>query len=73
MTLQLRAPDGTYAGPIVAAEKEHGKRAIVGVKAGAKLGRIKVNPATATPSSQRGSPASTSTSSARPSPSREPR
>ena len=45
VTLQLRAPDGTYAGPIVVAEKEHGERAIVGIKAGAKLGKIEVNPA----------------------------
>lgn len=45
VTLQLRAPDGTYAGPIVVAEAEHGERAIVGIKAGAKLGRIEVNPA----------------------------
>jgi hypothetical protein len=44
VTLQLRAPDGTYAGPIVVAKKEHGERAIIGVKAGAKLGKIKVNP-----------------------------
>ena len=44
VTLQLRAPDGTYAGPIVVAKKEDGTRAIVGVKAGAKLGKIKVNP-----------------------------
>ena len=44
VTLQLRAPDGTYAGPIVVATKEDGQRAIVGVKAGAKLGKIKVNP-----------------------------
>jgi hypothetical protein len=43
VTLHLRAPDGTYAGPIVVAEKEHGERAIVGVKAGAKLGKIQVN------------------------------
>ena len=64
VTLQLRAPDGTY-GPIVVAEKEHAERAIVGTKAGAKLGEIEVNRPTATPSPQRGSPASTSTSSAR--------
>ena len=36
MTLQLRAKDGSYAGPIVVGRK--GKRAIVGIKAGAKLG-----------------------------------
>jgi hypothetical protein len=42
VTLQLRAGDGTYAGPIVIAGR--GKSAIVGVKAGAKLGKIKVKP-----------------------------
>ena len=73
MTLQLRAPDGTYAGPIVVAEKEHGERAIVGIKAGAKLGRIEVNPADGYAELATRLPASTSTSSARPSPSREPR
>lgn len=41
VTLHLRGPDGTYAGPIVAGRE--GKRAIVGVTAGADLGRIKVN------------------------------
>jgi hypothetical protein len=44
VTLQLRAPDGTYAGPIVVAEQQDGKRAIVGVKAGAELRKIKVSP-----------------------------
>ena len=44
VALQLRAPDGTYAGPIVVAKREGGTRAIVGVKAGAKLGKINVNP-----------------------------
>lgn len=44
VTLQLRAPDGTYAGPIVVAETEQGERAILGVKAGAKLGKIRVYP-----------------------------
>ena len=67
------APDGTYAGPIVVAEKEHGERAIVGIKAGAKLGRIEVNPADGYAELATRLPASTSTSSARPSPSREPR
>ena len=43
-TLQLRGPDGGYAGPIVLGSREHGKRAIVGVKAGAKLGRVTVKP-----------------------------
>ena len=43
VTLHLRAPDGVYAGPIVIGTRRGGKRAIVGVKAGAKLGEIKVN------------------------------
>jgi hypothetical protein len=42
VTLQLRAPDGTYAGPVILDSEKHGKRAIVGVRAGAKLGQIKV-------------------------------
>jgi hypothetical protein len=42
VTLHLRAPDGTYAGPVVLGRERHGKRAIVGVGAGAKLGQIKV-------------------------------
>jgi hypothetical protein len=43
VTLHLRAPDGTYAGPIVmAVEGKKGRRAIVGVKAGTDLGRVKV-------------------------------
>ena len=42
VTLQLRAPDATYAGPIVVARKV--TNAIVGVRAGAKLGRIEVDP-----------------------------
>lgn len=42
VTLHLRAPNGTYAGPIVIGRRKRGKRAIVGVRAGAKLGRIKV-------------------------------
>lgn len=41
VTLHLRAEDGTYAGPIVVGRK--GKRAIVGVRPGAKLGRVRVN------------------------------
>ncbi|HZE04205.1 MAG TPA: hypothetical protein VE127_03210 [Solirubrobacteraceae bacterium] len=58
VTLQLRAPDGTYAGPVVAQAKEKTekksatkakkkgkkKRVIVGFKAGAKLGKIKLHP-----------------------------
>lgn len=42
VTLHLRATDGTYAGPIVIDRTRNGKRAIVGVKAGAKLGEVKV-------------------------------
>ncbi len=44
VTLHLRAPDGTYAGPIVVATRKHGKRAIEGVYAGAKLGRSSSTP-----------------------------
>lgn len=43
--LGLRAKDGTYAGPIVVGKRKQGERAIVGVKAGAKLGKLKVNSA----------------------------
>jgi hypothetical protein len=42
VTLHLRAKDGSYAGPIVVARQKKGKRAILGVKAGAKLGKVKV-------------------------------
>ena len=42
VTLHLRARDGTYAGPIVMRKQRDGKRAILGVVAGAKLGRIVV-------------------------------
>ncbi len=42
VTLHLRAPDGTYAGPIVVGTRKHGKRAIEGVYAGAKLGNVTV-------------------------------
>lgn len=42
-TLHLRAKDGTYAGPIVTARERKGKRAIVGVKEGVKLGEVTVN------------------------------
>ena len=44
VTLQLRAPDGTYAGPIVVATAKHGTEAIVGVRAGARLGKVEVKP-----------------------------
>ena len=45
VTLHLRAADGTYAGPIVVAKRDQGRRAIVGVAAGASLGVVKVNSA----------------------------
>jgi hypothetical protein len=45
VTLHLRARDGTYAGPVVIDKRKRGKRAIVGVKAGAKLGKVKVKSA----------------------------
>jgi len=41
VTLHLRALDGTYAGPIVVGRAR--KRAIVGIRAGAKLGEVKVS------------------------------
>ena len=43
VTLHLRAKNGSYAGPIVVGRKGK-KRVIVGVKAGASLGKVKVNP-----------------------------
>lgn len=42
VTLHLRARDGRYAGPIVIRRAKKGKVAIVGVRAGARLGRIRV-------------------------------
>jgi hypothetical protein len=42
VTLHLRSPNGTYAGPIVVGRERRGTRAIVGVRAGARLGRITV-------------------------------
>src|SRR5207247_2254940 len=42
LTLQLRAKNGVYAGPIVVGRAKKGKRAIVGVRAGAKLGKVTV-------------------------------
>ena len=42
VTLHLRAPNGAYAGPIVVGRKKKGKRAILGVRAGARLGKVKV-------------------------------
>jgi hypothetical protein len=44
VSLHLRAPSGTYAGPIVVGSTSRGKRAIVGIKAGARLGRVNVRP-----------------------------
>jgi hypothetical protein len=44
VTLHLRARNGTYAGPIVVGRSAKGKQAILGVKAGAKLGEVKVKP-----------------------------
>ena len=45
VTLHLRAPDGTYAGPIAVAKRKQGKRVIVGVRAGAKLRKVNVKSA----------------------------
>jgi len=43
VTLHLRAADGTYAGPVVIDKKgKKGKKAILGVEAGAELGKVKV-------------------------------
>ena len=42
VTLHLRARGGKYAGPIVVGKRRGGRRAIVGVHRGAKLGRISV-------------------------------
>ena len=42
MTLQLRAPDGVYGGPIVVGTQKKGKQALLGVKAGAKLGKVEL-------------------------------
>jgi hypothetical protein len=42
VTLHLRAPNGVYAGPIVVGRSMKGRRAIVGIKAGARLGRVSV-------------------------------
>ncbi len=43
VTLQLRAPDGLYAGPVVVASQQRGKQVIEGVRAGARLGKININ------------------------------
>ena len=42
VTLHLRRSNGKYAGPVVMAVAQGGKRAILGVRAGARLGRIAV-------------------------------
>jgi hypothetical protein len=46
VTLQLRGPNGLYAGPVVIARK--GKWLVVGVKAGAKLGTVTIRDGYAT-------------------------
>ena len=51
VTLHLRSADGVYAGPIVVAAKGK-KRAIVGVKAGAKLGVVRILKGYAKPKSK---------------------
>jgi hypothetical protein len=50
VTLHLRAPDATYAGPIAVGSKARGRRAVVGVRAGARLGRIRIRRGYAKPS-----------------------
>jgi hypothetical protein len=42
VTLHLRAKSGRYAGPIVLGGERRGRRAILGVRAGARLGTIRV-------------------------------
>ena len=42
VTLHLRAPNGTYAGPVVVDRAKRGRRAILGVREGARLGPIRV-------------------------------
>ena len=42
VTLQLRRPDGVYAGPVVLGRRKDGRRALVVVRAGARLGAIRV-------------------------------
>jgi hypothetical protein len=43
VTLHLRGPDGVYVGPIVITSSTNGKRIVLGVKAGTRLGDIKIN------------------------------
>ncbi len=42
VTLHLRARNGRYAGPIVARRERRGRRAVVGVRAGARLGTVRI-------------------------------
>ena len=42
VTLQLRGPDGVYAGPVVVRRAKRGKVAILGLRPGARLGRVRV-------------------------------
>jgi hypothetical protein len=48
VTLQLRGPNGRYAGPIVVGKTKHGK-VILGIRRGAKLGRLAVKNGYAAP------------------------
>jgi len=43
VTLQLRAPNGLYAGPVVVSSEQRGSRTIMGLRAGARLGKIQIN------------------------------
>lgn len=45
VTLHLRAPDGTYAGPVVVGARKRGRQALLGLKAGAKLRKVVVRSA----------------------------
>src|SRR3954468_24221046 len=47
VTIQLRAPNGRYAGPIVVGKK-HGK-VVLGIRRGARLGRVVVHSGYAAP------------------------
>lgn len=42
VTLHLRAPDGSYAGPVLIKVRSRGNRVVVGLKAGTRLGVINV-------------------------------
>jgi hypothetical protein len=42
ITLHLRARNGRYAGPIVVKRRKKGRVAILGVRAGARLGRVRI-------------------------------